>query len=90
MENIQEEAARIAAEATQLAEQLASVTQGDNPPAPANYSSSVSSTTVDETTGVITLQVVLYPGDTPIEPAPENPPSEAAQEAAAAGQVPAE
>jgi hypothetical protein len=94
METLQTEAARIAAEATRLAEELATQANGEAPPAPLNYSSSVSSVTVDEDTGAITVQLVLYPGDVPITPEPgTTPPAETVPpqtEAAASGQVPAE
>lgn len=96
MEDIKTEAARIAAEAAQLAEQLAAQDTGGTPAPATDYSSSVSSVSVDPDTGAITTILVLYPGDTPIEPAPADkaqtePPNTAeAQEAAASGQVPAE
>jgi cell division septation protein DedD len=65
------EAKRIANEAGQLAEQLEAAETAAGVGGPTNYSSSVTSCTVDPETGNVDLRITLYPGDTPINPAPE-------------------
>lgn len=57
---------------------------------PTQYSSSVTSCTVDSVTGVISLSVDLYPGENPIVPVPEPGTGPATtEEAPAGGGVPA-
>lgn len=72
MGDVLEEAKRIANEAAQLAEQIetSQASSGTVTPAPTNYSSSVSSCTVDPDTGDVTVTLTLYPGDKPITPPP--------------------
>jgi len=53
------------------------------------YSSSTTSCEVDPETGVVTLVTKLYPGETPIPPAPEETVEEPVQETPP-GQVPAQ
>ena len=48
---------------------------------PTEYSSSVSSVTVDPETGDVSISIILYPGDTPISPPPVEVPAETEREA---------
>jgi hypothetical protein len=66
-----DQAKQIANESNQLVESLEAETGVAVPGGQfTNYSSSTNSCTVDPETGVITLTTQLFPGDTPIEPAP--------------------
>jgi hypothetical protein len=63
-------------------------------PPPTNYSSSVTSCTVDPATGNISLSITLYPGETPINPVGMIPvgaeePAQTLPEGLPPGQVPA-
>ena len=68
-------AKRIANETAQLAEQVEAQGQDATRPAPTAYSSSVSSTEVDPVSGEVKVTLILYPGDAPINPIPEEEPA---------------